>query len=121
MACASSMAAPKRGRPRHQLCALAFALENGERDRLDRGKLREKRVDLESACEPALHARIGLERGDVFAGQKNLARVRPQHAGEQVHERGFAGAVRPDERVAHALRQLERDVLRHGERAEGTY
>ena len=46
------------------------------------------------------------------------AGVGPQHAGHQVDQRGLAGAVRADQRVARALRQLERDVLRDDERAE---
>src|SRR5258708_1617298 len=46
------------------------------------------------------------------------AAVGAQQPGEEIDERGLAGAVRPDQRIAHARRQLERDVLRHHQRAE---
>src|SRR5207245_10286278 len=48
----------------------------------------------------------------------DLAAAAPQQAGDQVDERRLPGAVGADERVAHALRQDEVDVLRHHERAE---
>jgi hypothetical protein len=52
---------------------------------------------------------------DCLAAQTNLARVRPQHAGHQVDERGLAGAVRPDQRIARADRQFERNAARDDE------
>ena len=51
-----------------------------------------------------------LERGDLVRAEEDLAAVRAQHAGHEVDQRGLAGAVRPDQRVARALRQGDRDV-----------
>src|SRR5262249_15199044 len=41
-----------------------------------------------------------------------------EHAGNQIDQRGLAGAVRPDQRIALAGRQIERDIARNDERAE---
>ena len=38
-----------------------------------------------------------------LAVEQDAARGRPQHAGEQIDQRGLAGAVRADQRVARAL------------------
>src|SRR5262249_34138825 len=40
------------------------------------------------------------------------------HAGHQIDQRGLAGAVRPDQRIAFAGRKIERNVLGDDERAE---
>ncbi len=96
----------------------AFAFEHRKRDGLERSEPRKQRVDLEGARQAALHAGVGPERGDVLLAEHDLAGVRPQHAGDQVDERRLPGAVGADERVAHALRQDEVDVLRHDEGAE---
>jgi len=96
----------------------AFAFEHRKRDGLERSEPRKQRVDLEGARQAALHAGVGPERGDVLLAEHDLARVGPQHAGDQVDERRLPGAVGADERVAHALRQDEVDILRHDEGAE---
>jgi hypothetical protein len=54
---------------------------------------------------------------DVSAPRK-IRRLRPQHAGHQIDQRGLAGAVGPDQCVALALRQVELDVLGDDQRAE---
>src|SRR6185312_8317008 len=100
----------------------AFSFENRQRHGLQRRQLREQLVDLEGAGEAAVHALVRPQRS-YFGGvcpisQKDLPRIRPQHPGHQVDERGLAGAVRPDQRVTHAPRQREVDVLRYHERPE---
>src|SRR5436853_389272 len=97
---------------------VAFAFEHRKRDRLERSEPRKQRVDLEGARQAALHAGIGPERGDFLLTEHDLAGVGAQHAGDQVDERRLPGAVGADERVAHALRQDEVDVLRYDEGAE---
>src|SRR5262245_58400979 len=97
---------------------MAFALEHGERHRLERRKLREEGVDLEGARESSFHPPIRAKRSDLLAAQEDLPGIGREHAGEKIHERGLAGAVGPDKGIANALRQLERDVLRDDERAE---
>src|SRR5437879_8922207 len=97
---------------------VAFALKHCKRDGLECSEPRKQRVDLEGARQAALHAGVWPERGDVLLAEHDPAGVGPQHAGDQVDERRLPGAVGADERVAHALRQDEVDVLRHHERAE---
>ena len=56
--------------------------------------------------------RAGLrQRGDVLAVEQHVAGRGSQRAGDQIDQRGFAGAVRPDQRVAGAARQREIDVV----------
>ena len=90
---------------------VAAPLADRERHRLERAEMREQGVDLEGAHEAALDPLLRPERRDVV---RSPSRIGPasglQHAGHQVDERGLAGAVRPDQRVAHAVRQIELDV-----------
>ncbi len=67
---------------------------------------------------PRLTALLRPERGDVVVAEEDLAAVGPQHAGHQVDQRGLAGAVRPDQRIALAVRQIDLDVVGDHERAE---
>src|SRR5918999_4291768 len=97
---------------------IAVALEHRERHRFQCRQVRKERVDLKGARQPFLHARIWTKRGNVFAAEEDLAGIGAQHAGHQVHERRLAGAVWPDEGIAHARRQLEVDVVRDDQRAE---
>jgi hypothetical protein len=47
-----------------------------------------------------------------------MSRPRSQRAGDQVEQRGLAGAIRPDQRVARTLRQPEVDAVGYAQRAE---
>src|SRR5581483_4336653 len=85
---------------------------------LERVEAGEQRVDLESAGKAAPHPVLRLERGDVLLAEKNPAGIGRQHAGHQVDQRGFAGAVRSDQGIARADRQFELDIARHNQRAE---
>src|SRR5439155_395174 len=96
----------------------ALAFEHRKRDRLERSESREQRVDLEGARQAAPHAGVGPERGDVLLAEHDAAGVGPQQAGDQVDERRLPRTVGADERVAHAWREDEVDVLRHDEGAE---
>ncbi len=60
----------------------------------------------------------GGKRGDVVVAEKNAAGIGPQHAGHQIDQRGLAGAVGADQRVAHAGRQLDGDIGGDDQRAE---
>src|ERR687887_255622 len=97
---------------------VAASLAHRERHRLERAQVREQGVDLKRAHEPAFDALVGLKRGDLLLAKKDPAVVRPEHAGDQVDQRGLARPVRPDQRVTLALRQIEGDILGNDERAE---
>src|SRR6266581_3853916 len=99
-------------------CGMVSTFKHCKRHRFQRGEVGKEGVDLEGAREAALDACIGPERSDVVRAEQDLAAVRAQHPGDEVDERGLAGAVGPDQRVAHPLRQRELDVLRHDQRAE---
>ena len=62
--------------------------------------MREQRVDLERAHQPAFHPLMRLQRGDVVTAKMNASGVGPQHARHQIDESGLAGTVRTDQRVA---------------------
>src|SRR3984957_18380553 len=80
--------------------------------------MREQGVDLKGAHQTAPHPLLGREAGDVGAIEHNAAGIRPQHAGDEIDQCGFAGAVRTDQRVAGAGRQIELDVESDDQRAE---
>ena len=74
--------------------------------------------DLKAARQAAP---IDLERGepgDRLAVQAHFARARPDAAADEVEQRRFAGAVRPDDRVPLALGDVERDAADDLHRAE---
>src|SRR3954462_2081078 len=60
---------------------------------------------------------IGRRAGDVLASERDAPGGGPQLAREECQERGFAGAVRTDDRVDGARLDLHRDAL---PRCEGT-
>src|SRR3989442_110801 len=51
------------------------------------------------------------EAGHVFFKQEDVSGIPRQVAGDQVEERGLAGAVRADDEAPLARRHLERDVV----------
>ena len=63
-------------------------------------------------------ARASGARVTSSAVEEDAAGVRGELAGDQVDQRGLAGAVRADQRVAGAARQGDRDVAGDLERAE---
>ena len=97
---------------------VSLALEHRQGHGLERRQARKERVDLESAGKATVHALMRLEIGDVGTVEHDGAGIGCEHAGEEVDERRLPRAVRPDERIACALGQLQRQVLRDDERAE---
>ena len=67
-----------------------------------RREVGEEGVDLEGAGEAAADAGGDGGAGHVLAGEQDAAGVGGELAGDQVDERGLAGAVRADQRVAGA-------------------
>src|ERR1700675_3577657 len=80
-----------------------------ERDIVERGEIAEQRGDLERARQPEVAAAIGRQRGDVAAVEPDGTALRDDFAGQQTDQRGLAGAVRADDGVEFAARNVERD------------
>src|SRR5215468_5121869 len=97
---------------------VAASLAHRERHRLERTEVGKQRINLKSAHEAAFDPLLGLEGRDVAFSQENMSPIRPEHASHQIDQRRFAGAVRPDQRITLALRQIELDALGDDERAE---
>src|SRR3954462_6261230 len=62
---------------------------------------------------------VRARAGDVAAVEENPAGARRKLAGEQVEERGLAGAVRADDRMQRALLDAQAQRVDRGEGAEG--
>src|SRR6185369_12162062 len=79
---------------------------DGQRKGFQRREAVEQLVDLESANQAAAHPLMRRKVRDVVALQRDLPFGRVEDTGKQVHQRGLAGAVGPDQRMARALLQL---------------
>ena len=96
----------------------AFALGHRHADIFQNRQAAEQPIDLERARDAKLDP-LGLALGgDVAAGEHHAALARRQHAGEEIDERGLAGAIGADQRVARAGFELEVDILHGAKRAE---
>jgi hypothetical protein len=69
--------------------------------------------DLMGASEPAARDQERLCAGDVGAAKNNLSGLRRVDAVDQIEQRRFASAVRPDQAQNFALAQHEAQVV-HG-------
>jgi hypothetical protein len=82
------------------------------------GQAAKQLVDLERARDAALDApRLGERRHVLALEQHPSARGRQQSC-QQVHERGLARAIRPDQRVPRAALEPEVDLARDFQGAE---
>ena len=101
-----------------EIVAVAVALADGHAEIFQHRQPAEQLIDLEGARQPAPRP-LGLRRfGDVLAIEQHTARRRLERAGDQIDQRGLAGAVRADERTPRAALQSEVDIARHLQRAE---
>jgi hypothetical protein len=82
------------------------------------GEVLEEAGDLERPCQPASGHRLWRQPGDVLVERDDLAGRGPQEAGEEVEQRGLAGAVGPHEGVHSALMHLEVDAVDRAEAPE---
>src|SRR5262249_52455664 len=82
--------------------AFLLGSDDGSRDRLLDGELRKDVHELEGAREAAFGERYGVMACNVLALEENLSFGRGEQAGQQIHERGFAGAVGADDRYFFA-------------------
>ena len=81
----------------------------GEGDVVEDAEPREDRGDLEGVGDAEPDAGVGGQAGDVAAVEADRAGVGQQAAGEQADEGGLAGAVRADQGVDLAGREVEVD------------
>ena len=91
--------------------ALAAPFGDRQTDGLERRQVAEQLVDLEGADDAEPHALVGGNIGDVLAVEQDASAARLHHAGEQIDQRGLAGAVRPDQSVAGALLDAQRHIV----------
>ena len=99
----------------------AEPLGDREAERFERRQIGKQLVDLEGARDAEPHARMRAHAGDVVAVEQDLAGTRRQHAGQQIDDRGLAGAVRADQRMARALLDLERHIVGRDDAAEALF
>ncbi len=92
-----------------------------ERDIVGGGEIRQQRGDLEGTREPERTTAIGRHVRDVAAAEKDAAGVRREMTGELADQRGLAGAVRADDRVQLAFRDVERNVIGREDAAEAAH
>ena len=69
---------------------------------------------------PELRPRFRAEDVDVFAGELNLAGIRPQQPARGQEQRGLARAARPTNRNKLPGVQMQREVAQHGHRPRRT-
>ena len=89
-----------------------------EQNIVEHRQAREQAGDLERPRHAERGAAVALPGGDVAAEQQHLARARRKYAGDQVEQRGLAGAVRADDGLAVARHDLERHVTHRMKPAE---
>ena len=80
-------------------------------DVLDHGHRRQHAHQLEGAGHAFVGNPAGADAGDGIAVEFDFTGTRFQGAGDQVHHRGLAGAVRPDQAQDLFLGKVERHVL----------
>ena len=91
---------------------------DADEDVLGDAQVGEERRLLEDDRDSGLLRLLGVVEDRLLAVDQELARVGAVHTGEDLHERGLAGAVLPDEAVHLAAEQLDVPVLERVNRAE---
>ena len=99
-------------------CAPRIARLRGEAHVLARAERGEDMAPLEGARDAFARHAMDRKAGDILAREDHLARVRLQHAGDQVEQRRLAGAVRADDGANLAGLELHVDRVDGDERAE---
>ena len=84
---------------------------------LDRER-RKRTHQLEGAADAAPADDVGPEPVDALAGEMDRAVVGREHAGDDVEQRGLAGAIGTDDREDSALRHAEADIVDREQAAE---
>ena len=79
-------------------------------DILQRGQMREHRRNLERAHQAETRHVGRRQRRDILSLVQNLAGRRLQELGQEIEARGFAGPVRPDQRMNAATADPQIDI-----------
>ena len=112
--CASSRRALRQNRNEWPACACTASA-----DIVERGEIGKQRGDLERAREP--HIGCGDATGSAVMSspvEADAAGIGRDLAGELADQRGLAGAVRADDGVQFAARDVERDLIGRDHAAE---
>ena len=88
---------------------------------LEHAHVRERLRDLERTADALAAAILPRDTGDVLAVETDPTLVGPIHAGDQVEQRGLAGAVRPDDAQCFSVVQLHAQVVDDLHAAEGLH
>src|SRR5262249_6641843 len=75
-------------------------------------------LDLQGALDAEPADPVRLRAGDVVAEEKDAAGARRQQPGNEVEERGLAGAVRADDGVQARARKGKAEIVHGGQAAE---
>ncbi len=104
----------RANRSRAQDCGDEIALcpqVKTDQDVLEHRHLGKGAHELESADNAVCRDPIRWQTGDVVPAEADRAAVGLVEAGDLVEQRGFAGAVRPNDRGDRAILHIERDVV----------
>ena len=85
---------------------------------VDHGRAFEQLDVLERARDAGAGDTMARQRGNVAIAQRDAARARLEHAGDDVEHRGLARAVRPDDREHLALLDRKAEIADRGQPAK---
>ena len=99
--------APQRA---ERIADAAQAGGHRHRERLAHRQRRKDVHQLKGARHAAPRQFDRADAGDILAHEAHLAHRRPQQPGDDIDQRGLAGAVRPDDRDELAVTDAEGDI-----------
>src|SRR5262245_15127975 len=97
-----------------EIVAMTVPLADGHAEIFEYRQAAEKLVDLERPRESPPSACGLAQRSNLLAVEHDAARMRLEHACDQIDQRGLAGAVRTDQSVPCATVKCQIDVARDG-------
>jgi hypothetical protein len=101
-----------------RLANTRLAREGPDHDILQQGQVRERLQFLEGAPDAEVADPVGPHGEDVLPVEQDPAAVGSRVAGDQVEQRGLAGAVGADDAEDFAFLDLEGDILVGADAAE---
>ena len=95
----------------HLGLALPAAVDGGDQQILEHGDVLERTRNLERAADAGDAAGAWRRRRDIAAVKVDRAAVRREQAGDQIEQRGLAGAVGPDDAERFALGDFKLNAI----------